>query len=70
MKDVLFFLWVGQIIFMSTVKKHWVIPFYFVQFYEIHTNDIIMVTGSNAHMQIKYKDMYKYELYTLKVRSD
>lgn len=26
---------------------------YFVQLYEMHTNDIIMVTGSNADMQIK-----------------
>ncbi len=29
------------------------VVFNFVQFYEMHTNDIIMVTSSNAHMQIK-----------------
>lgn len=39
--------------FIAAVKKHRGIPFNFVQFYEMHTNDIIRVTGSNAHMQIK-----------------
>lgn len=39
--------------FIAAFKKHWGIPFNFVQFYEMHTNDIILVNGSNAHMQIK-----------------
>lgn len=39
--------------FIAAVKKHWGIPLNFLQFYEMRTNDIIMVTGSNAHMQIK-----------------
>lgn len=39
--------------FIAAVKKHRGIPSNFVQFYEMHTNDIIMVTGSNVHMQIK-----------------
>lgn len=52
------YLWLRRIFsffsgFIAAVKKHRGIPFNFVQFYEMHTNDIIMVTGSNAHMQIK-----------------
>lgn len=39
--------------FIASVKKHRGIPFNFVQFYEMHTNDIIMFTGSNAHMQMQ-----------------
>lgn len=39
------------LVVITAVKKHWDIPF--VQFYEMHTNDIIVVTGSKVHMQIK-----------------
>lgn len=35
----------------NSSQKHRDIPF--VQFYEMHTNDIIVVTGSKVHMQIK-----------------
>lgn len=37
--------------FIASVKKHRGIRSNFVQFYEMHTNDIIMVTVSNVHMQ-------------------
>ena len=56
---------------IAAVKKHRGIPFNFVQFYEMHTNDIIMVNWQQCtHADQKYKDMYKRELYTLKVCSD
>lgn len=36
-----------------TALKNWGMSFHFVQLYEMHSNGIIMVTGGDAHMQIK-----------------